>query len=170
MNRTILVISIGLISTNWSCRKIESLPEIPRVEYKSFALSESTDTLGNQVVKGELTFYFEDGDGDIGWKERQVDSLMQSSDSLNSNLFLSLYEKVDSQYMEVELNEPLYYIIPYIEREGQNKTLKGEVKVDLYYYLIEYDTIRYDFFIVDRARHKSNVDSTGDIGLTEYRN
>ena len=72
---------------------------------------------------------------------------------------------------EDELGAPLFYRIPYIEpREGQNKILSGEIKIDFEYPTIKYDTIMYDFYITDRALHKSNVESTSDISFTEWKN
>jgi hypothetical protein len=113
------------------------------------------------VKKGELIFDFEDGDGDIGLKP--TDSLSVDS----TNLFLTMYSKTDGTFTEVsgeDLKTTLNYRIPYIEREGQNKALIGEIQVDFDYLLtFEYDTIKYSFFIVDRALHKSNVETTPEI-------
>jgi hypothetical protein len=53
-----------------------------------------------------------------------------------------------------------------LNRVGQNKTVKGEIKVQIYYFLAPpYDTIRYDFYIVDRNGNKSNIESTTDIAF-----
>ena len=161
----ILIITVLLSSL--SCKKIESLPEIPSISFNSFILKDTTitDLLGNEGKIGELTFDFEDGDGDIGLT--QPDSL--SVDSTNFNLFFTLFGKIDGEFIEVSENDlepPLNYRIPYIEKEGQNKTLIGEIQVDFrYYHTFEYDTIKYSFFIVDRALHKSNVETTPEIAM-----
>jgi hypothetical protein len=53
-----------------------------------------------------------------------------------------------------------------LDRVGQNKTVKGFIRIEMYFFVIpEYDTIRYDFYIVDRALNKSNIESTSDIGF-----
>jgi hypothetical protein len=152
------------------CPDIETLPDTPRIEFESFTLSEKTDDLGNQIILGELVFLFEDGDGDIGMPE--PDSVAQN-DSSQYNLFMTMYKKIDMQYIEVgkdELGAPLFYRIPYIEpREGQNKTLQGNIKIDFEYLTLDYDTIRYDFYMYDRARNKSNTESTTDISFTEWK-
>ncbi len=155
----------------FSCRKIESYPEIPSIEFKSFTLSDSIvviDSMGNWGKTGELIFGFVDGDGDIGLPP--PDST--SKDTTNYNLFFTLYEKLDGEFAKVDeddLATLLNYRIPFIEMEGQNKTLKGEIKVELSYYLIhgrlEYDTIMYEFYIIDRALHQSNVETTPEIPL-----
>jgi len=158
----ILIITVLLSSL--SCKKIESLPEIPSISFNSFILKDTTDVLGNEGKIGELIFDFEDGDGDIGLI--QPDSL--SVDSTNFNLFFTLFGKIDGEFIEVSENDletPLNYRIPYIEKEGQNKALIGEIQVDFIYLLFEYDTIKYSFFIVDRALHKSNVETTPEIAM-----
>jgi hypothetical protein len=153
------------------CPEIQTLPDTPRIEFESFTLSQKTDDLGNEILLGELVFTFEDGDGDIGMPE--ADSIAPN-DSSQYNLFLTLFRKTDMQYIEVgkdELGAPLFYRIPYIEpREGQNKTLQGNIKVEFEYLTLDYDTIRYDFYMYDRARNRSNTESTTDISFTEWKN
>jgi len=67
-------------------------------------------------------------------------------------------------------NDPLKpspYRIPYMERLGQNKILKGTISVTfLYLFYSPTDTIRYDFYIKDRALNESNVASTSEIVLS----
>jgi len=160
----ILILIITVLLSGLSCKKIESLPEIPSISFKSFILIDTIDALGNEGKIGELTFDFEDGDGDIGLT--QPDSL--SADSANFNLFFTLFGKIDGEFIEVSENDletPLNYRIPYIEKEGQNKALKGEIQIDFIYLLFEHDTIKYSFFIVDRALHKSNVETTPEIAM-----
>jgi len=167
---TYLIIVSLLCILLTGCPEIQTLPDTPRIEFESFILSEKTDDLGNNILLGELVFLFEDGDGDIGLP--QTDSVA-SEDSLKYNLFLTMFKKIDREYIEVgedELGAPLFYRIPYVEpREGQNKTLQGNIKIDFEYPTIEYDTIRYDFFMYDRARNKSNTVSTTDISFTEWK-
>ncbi len=150
----------------FSCRKIESYPVIPEIEYKSFTLRDTIDPLGNPGKIGELLFGFVDGDGDIGLP--QPDST--TTDTTNFNLFITMYEMLDGEFIKVDeddLETPLNYRIPYIESEGQNKTLKGEIQVDFFYLIIKYDTIKYKFYIVDRALHKSNDQETDTIFFSQ---
>lgn len=149
----------------FSCRKIESISEIPSIEFKSFTLRDTVDLLNNQGKVGELVFSFVDGDGDIGLP--QPDSI--PTDTSSFNLFFTLYEKLDGEFLKVDeddLETPLNYRIPFIEMEGQNKTLKGEIQVDFMYLIIKYDTIKYEFYLVDRALNQSNVETTPEISLT----
>lgn len=147
-----------------SCRKIEKLPPEPYVEFKSFAVFDTTDILGNDARAGRLKFYFEDGDGDLG--------LPLPADGLTFdtiNLFFTLYRKTDGVMTPVAENDPLKpagYRIPYMERQGQNKILKGIISVTfLYFTYSEEDILRYDFYIKDRAGNESNTESTPEIDI-----
>jgi len=154
-----------LIPSLASCIKAKSLPDIPRIEYRSFSVFDTTDILGNGMKGGRLRFYFEDGDGDLGYLSPEES---QSTDSIN--LFFTLYRKIDGKMMPAPENDPLRpsgYRIPYMERLGQNKILKGTISVTfLYLFYSADDTIRYDFSIKDRAGNLSNTASTSDITLT----
>jgi hypothetical protein len=148
----------------FSCEKIQKYPDIPSVEYKAFDLYQSQDALGNNILLGELKIDFTDGDGDIGLE--QPDSAA-SADSLKYNLFLTLWAYQNNQWAKVEDDANVQnFRIPYIERTGQNKTLKGTITLELEYKTIQYDTIRYTFYITDRQLHKSNVDTTETIIFT----
>ncbi|MFC2115339.1 hypothetical protein ACFLTU_02625 [Bacteroidota bacterium] len=151
------------------CPTPKVLPDVPRVEYQSFILSEKTSDLGSKILTGELTFYFEDGDGDIGF-HASLDSLSQP-DSVKYNLFLTIHQKVDGVYNIVdtsELETKPFYRIPPLDREGQNKTLKGEIEVAIEYYTINYDTIKYSFYLRDRAYNRSNTDTTEEVIFIDW--
>lgn len=162
----ILIVSTLVLT---GCPTPKVLPDVPRVEFLSFILSEKTGDLG-KILTGELTLYFEDGDGDIGFLA-SLDSLSQP-DSVKYNLFLTLHEKVDGMYHTVdtsELETKPFYRIPPLDREGQNKTLKGEIAVEIEYYTIDYDTLRYSFYLLDRAYNRSNTDTTTEIIFTDWK-
>ena len=161
----ILVLAAVLFT---GCPAPSVLPDVPRVEFISFMLEEKPNPLGT-VLTGTLTFYFEDGDGDIGFNA-SLDSLNQP-DSVKYNLFLTIHEMVDGSYREVdtsELDSKPFYRIPPLDREGQNKTLKGEIAVEIEYFTIDYDTLKYTFYLMDRAYHRSNQDTTTEIIFTDW--
>lgn len=149
-----------------SCRKIEQMPVEPSIEFISFAVFDTTYDLGN-VKEGRLKFYFEDGDGDIGSDE----TITGQADT--SNLFLKLFRETGGIMVEVtdtnDLMKPSNYKIPYLERIGQNKILRGTIAITFYYTF--YDPadsgiFRYDFYIKDRAGHHSDTVSTCLIPLS----
>jgi hypothetical protein len=159
----LIIIIIGLAS----CHKIEQLPAVPNIEFTSFTVFDTTDILGNKSKGGRLRFHFEDGDGDLGLNaptNKQPDS---------TNLFFTLFRKKDGVMLPAPDNDPLKpssYRIPYMERTGQNKIMKGTISVTfLYLFYSVTDTIRYDFYLKDRALNESNVVSTSEIILSENK-
>jgi len=157
----IVVLSIVL----GSCRKIVQLSSIPRIEFTSFTIFDTIDILGNDAKGGRLKFYFEDGDGNIGLKEPSV---IQYD---TTNMFFTLFRKTGGIMEPAPENDPLKpssYRIPYMERLGVNKILKGTISVTfLYSFYNQDDTIKYDFYIKDRDYNQSNTASTGEIIISE---
>jgi hypothetical protein len=152
-----------------ACVKTEQVSPVPQVDFKSFQLVDSIDLLGNHIKIGELEFSFIDGDADFGL-ETAYDSTRP--DSENYNIFLFPYEKIDTFYIPVVPDSghpPPFYRVERadaLDRVGQNKTIRGTVTLKIGYYPVpEFDTMRYDFYIIDRAFHKSNIESTPDIGF-----
>ncbi len=144
------------------CEKIRTLPPEPRIEFRQFTLKDSIHPdLGDVGKSGILEFYFEDGDGDIGLKQPG------EGDADTVNLFFTLYRKLDGVFVEAdtsEISKPGNFRIPYIEREGQNKTLQGTIQITLFYNISNLsDTIMYEFYITDRAGNESNLESTCEI-------
>lgn len=145
-----------------SCEPLDNLSDTPEIHFKSFSMFEM-DSLGFTIKTGELVFTFQDGDADFGIKTGG-----QGTDTLN--LFLKPYAKTDGVYdsVDVETYGRRYAVLndEKLTRVGQNKTIKGEIKVQIYYFIAPpFDTMRYDFYIKDRAGHLSNIESTSDIGF-----
>lgn len=162
----LVIISIVVLLT-CSCRKIENLSPVPHIEFKSFTVFDSIDPLDNYVKGGRLKFYFEDGDGNLGLKSNQ------SGQTETINLFFSSYRKINGEMVQItDTTDPVIaykYTIPYMERLGVNKILKGTISVAFLYPFYEprdSNVIRYDFFIKDRAENMSDTASTCEIPLS----
>jgi hypothetical protein len=157
-----IVVFISLIVA--SCGKIEKLPPEPSIKFTSFEVFDTLDLLGNSYKGGRLKFHFQDGDGDLGLLQPEQGS---TADSIN--LFFSLLRRQGGTLAPAADTDPLKpsnYRIPYMERLGQNKILKGIVSVTfLYLFGTPNDTIKYEFYIKDRAGHESNSVSTCEIAL-----
>ena len=155
---------IVLIILFSSCHKIEQLPDVPRIEFTSFTVFDTTDILGNSQKGGRLKFYFEDGDGDLGLPSPDNDQ------TDTTNLFFTLYRKAGGPMIQAPDDDPLKpssYRIPYIDRPGRNKIIKGTIAVTFFYlFYSDSDTIRYDFYVKDRANHDSNTASTSEIVIS----
>lgn len=164
INRNIVFIISVLAAC--SCIKIQNLPPEPYIEYTSFRVFDTIDTLGNKVKGGDLKFYFEDGDGDLGYLKLPE---QKEGDSDESDLFFSLLRVNNGIVSPAPADDPLRpsnYRIPYMERQGQNKILKGTISVIfMYLFYSPEDTIKYEFYVKDRAGNVSNTATTGTIPL-----
>ncbi len=80
------------------------------------------------------------------------------------NLVFYQYNKANGIYSEPD--DTLHYRIPYIERLGQNQVLMGTITISfLYIGFSDQDTIKYDFFIKDRAGNISNTSTSCEISF-----
>lgn len=121
---------------------------------------DSIDILGNMQRAGVVEFYFEDGDGDIGIRQ----PLIGVPDQDTINLYFHQYNKENGVFDVPE--DTLNYRIPYIERIGQNQVIRGTIEITfLYIGFSEDDTIKYDFYLLDRASHKSNIATSCEISF-----
>jgi hypothetical protein len=148
-----LVIITGIL---FACEPLEDVSDIPEIRFKKYTNTMVLDSLGNLLPGGSLEFTFQDGNSDFGQK------------NTDSNLILIPYQKINGVYDSVDYEAyGKAFIISYndyLDRSGS--TVKGEIKVDIVFYVTPpFDTIRYNFFIIDRSGHKSNVESTPDIAF-----
>ena len=155
-----------IMLTSTTCKRPVTYPPVPSIRFKSFTVTDTTDALDNTIKKGTLAFTFIDGDGDIGL--RPEDTVPPYDSIYYFNLFLQGYYYQNGTVFADSPAVPLYYRIPYIEPQGQNKVLKGTIKVDIIYNLpILHDSIFYKFYLVDRKLHHSNTEQTPVIVLSE---
>jgi hypothetical protein len=168
MKRHLVIFVIIITAALASCIHFMRLPPEPSIEFRSFTLSDTVDILGNPARAGKLTFYFEDGDGDLG-----LSSPDSGSYANETNMFFRLFRKTNGVFEQVTQSDPLYpseYRIPYLDVQGQNKILRGTIDVTIIYFLYnDTDTLYYDFWVRDRGGHDSNTASTcifvlGDTG------
>lgn len=159
-----IMVLIIIFAFSSGCEPIVTYPNTPVIKFKNYSIYLTTDDLGNKIALVKLQVEFTDGDGDIGFHQPGSTEI---PDSMKYNFFLTLYDFKKGKFEKVDnLEGNQNFRVPYIEREGQNKTLKGDIFIDLEYKSIIYDTIFYSFYLVDRKFHKSNVDSTDVIVLS----
>lgn len=150
---------IGII-TAISCEPEEEISDIPEVSFKSlngpFLVEQASITL----YGAELVFEFKDGNSDFG-----VDFTTNPADTIN--LFMIPFEKVNGIYDSIDSD--LYgrkYTIKRDNKLDRDGAVKGEINVLVTYVLRPpFDTMRYDFYIIDRAGNISNIESTSDIAF-----
>jgi hypothetical protein len=159
----LLLISLALSFS--ACEKKEKYPAIPAIEYIDFT---------QKPDSAYLRFSFTDGDGDIGLSQGDTLAPYDKNGDFYYNLYINYFEKRDGVFEEIDtvctvqgcVPLDFNYRIPDITQPGKNKALNGEIKIKLsapYKLASPNDTIKYEFYIVDRALHKSNVVSTEDI-------
>jgi hypothetical protein len=144
-----------------SCEPEDNISDIPAVRFKSIEGP-------YQVATGTITYYgatlkfnFSDGNSDFG-----VDMTSRPADTIN--FFMIPFQKLNGAYDSVDAE--IYgrkYTIKRVEKLDRNgESVKGEISVDIQYLLLPpFDTMKYDFYIVDRAGNKSNIESTTDIAF-----
>ncbi len=159
--KTIFVAAIFGALLLFACDPPQSYPEIPDITFKSLSITDSIDNKNpnNSKKKLLLTLKVIDGDGDIGILGDQNYIYPGFEDLQNTNLFITLFEKRNDSIIEVS---QWNYGTPYIEPEGQDKTLKAdiEVRMEIPFAFYTYDTIQYQFYIYDREKHKSKVNKS----------
>jgi len=142
-----------------SCLKREEYPIEPQIEYKNFIkyLNES-----GIEDKGTLIFTFTDGDGDIGLSEGDTFAPYNKEGDYYYNLYIFYKELRNGVITPIDIPIPFHTRLPVITPSGNNKAIKGEmeVKLDIFNPLSTFDTICFDFYLVDRALHKSNTVTT----------
>jgi len=145
----------------YACGKLETYSELPSVEFKSVYLADTVDGQKNDVKLNRITLEIIDGDGNLGLNDS--DTIGDFNPVYYNNLFISILVKQHGEYRRVF--DDFKYRIPYKAPIGQNKYLKAEVivKVEPFLAYFDYDTVRYEIFVYDRALNKSETAISCDI-------
>lgn len=160
-----LVLISALAFSFASCRKKTSnLPPEPKIEYKEFGVSSET--------KAIIHFRFQDGDGDIGLKPEDTTGSFAKNSYYYYNFYMRFkFKNAAGQFIDSVWYDPItsqkdsglfVYRIPYIENNSRDKSLTGDVYIDLAGFRPDPSKkiFKYEFFIFDRSKNKSNVVET----------
>ena len=152
-----------------SCKKPEKYSTTPKITFVSIPVKDTVDQLGNHIKRCVLTFSLIDGDGDIGFEDGDTIAPYQIGSAYYYNVLINMYKIVDGNTLPVdtpEIGTPFRFRTKHIEPIGQDKTLKCTIYVNLDFDIpSSWDTVRFDFFMYDRALHKSNTASTSTLVL-----
>jgi hypothetical protein len=158
--------SIALIAGMFlfpSCMKKEVFPDIPEIAFQNFIAQFDT---GMYAKRGFLTISFKDGNGDIGLAPNQKYPPFDTGSIYYYNYYIDYYESQNGTFVKVELDPPYHARIPYLTPDDPDKAIKGIIVDTLTLNPMPlYDTVKFKFYIYDRALNKSNVDSTPPIIL-----
>ena len=161
---------IILISFLTACPKPQTYPIEPAITFEQVQLKDSVDLLGNKNKIYKLKFGITDGDGDIGLQEDDTTGIYHPDSLYTNNLFTTLYEIVNGDTVKVDSSKQRNFRVPYVQPQGQNKTLIADIFIDIIFSFdgegnLPYDSVYFDFYIVDRQFHKSNIQSAPVLKL-----
>lgn len=144
----ILIIAITLVITAISCINPPEYSEIPEISAATVDRTEATPGEDSIVVE----FKFQDGDGDLGNKERD--------------------STINAYLVDARTGFPYNYQIPYISERGNNRAISGTIWITVDPFTFncrpnrpDKDTLAYEIYIVDRAGNESNRLTTPPIIL-----
>lgn len=150
-----------------ACVKPKEFSEIPYLEYRSASISGMITNTGDTSLVLDLTFYFQDGDGDIGREDSEP------------ILFFALAEKVsDSLYEQVyavnDTGGRFAIEYAYMLNPIEAVTANGAVYGTMTWRMEEFGdiarefqgrTIRFDIWLFDRQWQKSNIIHSEDFRI-----
>ncbi len=142
---------------------------IPELTFKEYIFNREEN---NGILEDSYTLIFEyiDGDGDIGMPDTM--EWLSRKDSLKHVLFIDFFEKDANGLFKRKAcalgadTTAKKYRLPNITPPGNNKAIKGEMEIKVLPCPIPLDTtktIKYSFYLYDRALNKSNVIETPEI-------
>ena len=163
----LLFFLIGILT---ACPEPKKYPDEPQIQFEQVQLKDSLDLLGNTNKFYKLKFDIIDGDGDIGLKESDSTGINDPDSLYSNNLFTTLYEIVNGDSIKIDSSKQRNFRVPYVEPQGQNKTLIADIIIDIIFSYdgdgnLPYDSIYFNFYIVDRKLNKSNIQSTPVLKL-----
>jgi hypothetical protein len=162
--KLVFIFSFALVGTlAVSCFKSEEFPVEPVISDPSFVIN------GDSAV---LSFYFTDGDGDIGLGPDNIEDEQPPYDTSSYyyyNIYCDYYEKDDvngwQQGTDLSGNPISFtYRIHRIIVKGKQRGIKGTIDIALESFQNPFssqsDTIKYTVKLIDRALNESNVIET----------
>ncbi|MCH5244372.1 MAG: hypothetical protein J1F29_05675 [Lentimicrobiaceae bacterium] len=160
-----------------SCVKHKEFPPEPYLEFRRNILGAEQGVGGDTVLTLAVEFYFQDGDGDIGRKDEveREPYVGEYFHNLHFNLEEMLSDSTYEQVYQIDSTGQRYpivylYHLHYMEPVNGNNSLSGTItwQVDDFAstaFFMRGKTVRYGFYLYDRALHKSNVVYTDPIKL-----
>lgn len=174
----ILLLFMALVVT--SCQKPVEYPIEPRIEYQGFTYLFNVDsTFSGQ---GVLSFSYTDGDGDLGLDNADTLYPFGLNDAHYYNLIIDYLKCINGEFVKIPLLSPhvptspadtlvLFDTVTFNARfkrlrdSEEPKAVSGTMDYTLTVQnpLSPNDTVKFEFHILDRALHESNVIRTEAI-------
>lgn len=146
-----------------SCIHREKFSVIPHIEFVSV---EKVDDESGSDSQADLTIYFQDGDGNIGLDETDIDPVFSVDSQYYYNFFIYLFEKNNGIWTEQVLPMPLHARIPHLSN-SEPESIEGKLTIRTFINNPHStnDTVRLKCFIVDRDLNHSDTITTPEIIL-----
>lgn len=171
VSKIIYIILILVLSIVSSCKKKESFPDIPSIEFENI-VKIYNPSLGLSD-RGVITISYEDGNGDIGLNPGDTFAPFNPGSRYYYNLIIDYFELQNGVLKKVPITiyNPqtqkydtlsLSARVPVLTPSGKNKAIKGEIQdtIFIYNFNSEFDTIKFEITLVDRSLNESNTVST----------
>ncbi len=144
----------------FACKDPDCENTIPEISFESFQVFD------NSTAQLNLSFY--DCDGDVGLTDADTLAPYNIESDYYFNLKLTYLEKQNGVWIRFDsLTPPFHYRIPLLNENGSGPTLEGTISVKLepiYYVPVgNFDTIKFEAQLIDRALNKSNIVQTNEI-------
>jgi hypothetical protein len=172
----VVLLFLGVLVS--ACKKPQKYSEIPAITFESMVVKDSIDQeLDNRFLAGVLTFSFVDGDGDLGLNQEDTNPPYDQAGNYYYNLIIEAYKKENGDFHKINLSAPLSYRFKDVSAHGQNKTLKGRIITGFNIINLDSqvndsifalgDTLKYRFYIYDKALHQSNTAESSEVLLSQ---
>ncbi len=157
-----------LISSTFlgGCFSVPEFPLTPEIEFDRISSVPRLDqTIGAYKDSIVISVKFKDGDGDLGYEQREIDSLRQRGGG--QNFIIKQFRKDKGKYVEyIPLDPlPLYFHRLSSDKPGPLEGIIHYNGVQLLHSFYPYarDTIRFEVYIKDRAGNTSNTVVTDSV-------
>jgi len=137
-----------------SCVKRNQYPVVPHIEYVSFEKIDNGSGIDNEAI---LTISYTDGDGDLGNLDEK---------DTTTNYFIIYQEKQNGVYVTFEEYFDMFNAsLPRFISSDKKQSIDGTIERRLIFNNQKsvFDTIRFECWLLDRAKHISNHIFTDEI-------
>lgn len=141
-----------------ACNKLETYDDRPIITESSYSLLQNDAGVDTSLV---LKFTFTDGDGNVG---------LSTNDTIapyDANVMIDYYEKIDGVFTKIIIpgTTDTLNFNSRIKAFGSGNPTKAEVEVKVNISVVLADTVKFDYYILDKDLNKSNTVTTGTIVL-----
>jgi hypothetical protein len=142
----------------YACNKLEEYDDRPIITEGSYSLLQNAQGKDTSLV---LKFTFTDGDGNVG---------LSANDTMppyDTNVKIDYLEKIDGVFTKILIpgTTDTLNFNSRIKTFGSNTPTKAEVEVKVNISVVLADTVKFDYYILDKNLNRSNKMTTGTIVL-----